>query len=118
MLYKRSQFKPYEILKPLSESMYCSPKISNNLYLQIIEKLNTDQHISLLNNLHAMLLLIDNDIGGFIAYHSSELSEHECRDPLKTIRKDIALNVPDFGWNIITRCAYYHSCWFECLQYS
>ncbi len=27
----------------------------------------------------------------------------------------IALDVPDFGWNIITHCAYHYSCWFECL---
>ncbi len=65
------------------------------------------------------MLLIDTDIG-FVAYHLSELPEHECNDPLKTIMRGISLNVPepfpDFGWNIITRCTYYHSCWFESLD--
>ena len=116
------EFKSHEILKPLIEWMYLSPKIAENLYLQIIpqitKELSEQNHTILLNNFCTMLL-IENDIS-FEAYHCFEDDEHECCDPLKSIMKGIALNslspFPDSCWDIITRCANYHSCWFECLD--
>lgn len=116
-LYNRYTMTVSHLITPLIEWMYYSPKVTENIWLQLYPQLVQEQcvspaeHHQLLYDFSS-LLMIDTDIG-FEARHL------QGGDVIKTLMKSLACVSPAFveqEYMILVRAAFFHSAYFEALD--